>query len=70
MNTYETNLKSAGRIAGLLLAVVSGPVFGQAHVPPRGLPAQRRHGRSAPAPPARPRDMYLAEPTSPWEAGR
>jgi hypothetical protein len=32
MHTYETNLKSAGRIAALLLAVASGQVFGQTHV--------------------------------------
>ncbi|HXM42666.1 MAG TPA: hypothetical protein VN924_15545 [Bryobacteraceae bacterium] len=32
MNTYETNLKSAGWIAAQILAVASGQVFGQAHV--------------------------------------
>jgi hypothetical protein len=32
MNTYETNLKPAGRIAALMLAVASGQVFGQTHV--------------------------------------
>jgi hypothetical protein len=32
MNTYETNLKSVGRKAALLLAVASGQVFGQTHM--------------------------------------
>jgi hypothetical protein len=43
MKTYETNLKPAGRIAALLLAISPGLLFGQAQAPPTRLSRLAAH---------------------------